>query len=812
MKKNLICAVIVFLIFVIFTGCPKQQKHELRDKTAFLIIARVIEYLPEDNLLVIDRGSNDYFDKVDKKIKVLKNHNAKQDSVNIDWYDVVAIGSIFEVFSSTSTVKLETRISEPAVNDIITTEIKIDPPIAETPLFSLWLNGINFTDLHRKGKFISTEMIFSRNHSEEYKKMLKDMREDLIETALEYEDMVKTNFVKGGKFDGLSYEEAIFITSDSDIDDFLNFVKYYPGKYLSRTWKFNELYMSWIISETPDAKEDILRDKALPHIKLAREHLAKSELNESESALKEALKIYPNSPEAKELMENIRELNDLLILKQENPENLNIVFRLGELYYAFGDIDKSITEFRILEKKNYKKGVVLFRIGKNYFQKQDYDRAIESFKQAKTADPDLDYLDKWIRISASYKDIESDIKYKSESYFAIAKIFFDDEVFDSASYYYRLGLELEPTNLEALAMIRKIKNITDGYQYLEWAKTEFTQNLDYENGIEYLVQALELFSEGQYKKGEVNALSQAGDIFQNTGNMYLAFEFYTRLLKKFPDEKEGHIGISSTFTLLLDFQGAADAAETGLKLFPEDATLNNYMGFNLRKMGRFEEAIPYLVKARDLDRNFFAPVESLLICYVNLERYEEAQEVIGYISENFKNNANFKIYRFYLEKILELKDKTGRTREEEIYLFIAYYHLSAYSKTIAIAEKIDLVKETKDYQFFKYEVLGKAHYFTGEYNKAIEYFQKAQTLRLSGEVKNFELYSKAILSKNDRNSALLHFIDSELAKGEYFNAYVFAASLSESEEKISLLKRILPGLEAQRFYKQGERFRSLNRT
>ncbi|MDD3626886.1 MAG: tetratricopeptide repeat protein, partial [bacterium] len=814
MKKYLSWRFLIFSIFILLlSGCsgPKgPKKHgELEKKNTHQIIARVIDVKPAEKLIVIDRGKNDYFNKIEKKVKVLKNLEGEKNSVNIDWHGIAATGNIFKVYTSTSTIRLETVLSEPNVNDIITAEIDIEPPSFDSPLFSLWLNDINFQDISREKKFISTDIVFSDNHEQEYKTMISAMIADLHSTAIEFEEMVTSNFVEGGKFDGMSYKEAIFSTTETDIENFLNFVKYYPGKYISQTWNLNDVYMTWVISETPDAKEDILREKAAPYLKTAREHLAKSETDQSEEAIKEAMKVFPNSQDAKDLMQKIQEFNDLKKLSQENPENLNIIFRLGELYYDFGDYDNAVSQFKILTEKDFKKGIVLFRIGKCYFQKEEYDLAVDNFRQAKSADPSLDYLDKWIRISESYKKIKSDIKYKSESYFAIAKIFFDDEVFDSSSYYYNLGLEIDPTNLEAITTIQKIKKITDAYQNLDWAREMLTQDLDLERGMNYITKALEIMREVNYEKGIIKVLDEAGDMFEDLGNMYLAIEFYQQLVNEFPDTPEGYIGMSSSYTLLLDFENSIKEADKGLAKFPENVTLNNMKGFALRRLSRFEEAIPYLQKAKENDKTFYAPVESLFFCYVNQKRYDDAQNILDYLKENFKDESSPNIYGASLEKILELKDKQGRTNEDNIHLLMAYYHIDAYSEVIKIGNTIKFNNNEKEFEYIKNEVIGKSYYFILDFKNAIEYFKKAQRLFPSSNLNNFEKYTDALLSVNDNEKAHRYFIDSELAEGNYFNAYTFTLYLPESKEKEQLVSRIKTGLDGERFYKQGERFLNL---
>jgi thioredoxin-like negative regulator of GroEL len=76
-------------------------------------------------------------------------------------------------------------------------------------------------------------------------------------------------------------------------------------------------------------------------------------------------------------------------------------------------------------------------------------------------------------------------------------------------------------------------------------------------------------------------------------------------------------------------QGATRAGETELQ-----------EGIQLTKAGRFAEAIPYFLAARENTANEFAVEFNLALCYVGARRFAEAILVLRPLEEKNKENAS----------------------------------------------------------------------------------------------------------------------------------------------------------------------------
>ena len=93
-----------------------------------------------------------------------------------------------------------------------------------------------------------------------------------------------------------------------------------------------------------------------------------------------------------------------------------------------------------------------------------------------------------------------------------------------------------------------------------------------------------------------------------------------------PDLGEAHVAQGSyRYRVLRDFEGALSSYKQAQRLLPNSALVNEYLGYVLRRLGRWEEAEPYYRKAIELD-----PLDVQLLSsvgaeyYVYLRRFKEA--------------------------------------------------------------------------------------------------------------------------------------------------------------------------------------------
>jgi tetratricopeptide (TPR) repeat protein len=160
---------------------------------------------------------------------------------------------------------------------------------------------------------------------------------------------------------------------------------------------------------------------------------------------------------------------------------------------------------------------------------------------------------------------------------------------------------------------------------------------------------------------------------------------------------------------------------------------NNYAVEIALHEGRYEEAIPYYIKAAHMDRNYPDPWNNMAVCYNQLGRVDEAIEALKkglqihtYYPEGHNNLASFYLRKkdyaqaeMYLRNALKLRPHYGK----------AYYNLGRlYLEKGETAKGLEAFKHACTIadldNKFGYSTYAKAAFSFKEYEQAIWAFQK----------------------------------------------------------------------------------------
>jgi len=84
---------------------------------------------------------------------------------------------------------------------------------------------------------------------------LKELLQEQKQLASSMRGQMEEPTIDGGRYAGKPLFDAMEGSTISDIKDFLHYVKTYPLKYRGKTWKFAEIYATWLINGTPTEGE-----------------------------------------------------------------------------------------------------------------------------------------------------------------------------------------------------------------------------------------------------------------------------------------------------------------------------------------------------------------------------------------------------------------------------------------------------------------------------------------------------------------------------------------------------------------------------
>jgi TolA-binding protein len=170
------------------------------------------------------------------------------------------------------------------------------------------------------------------------------------------------------------------------------------------------------------------------------------------------------------------------------------------------------------------------------------------------------------------------------------------------------------------------------------------------------------------------ALIQRGLGLQAKKDLAGALKDYDEIITKFPKAKERELALQQKALILGqqgDNAGMAEAFKILLKDFPNTAAqaqANYWIGWAAFEVKNYKEAVPYLEKARDLDKAQFGEKASirLLLSQYYLENKIEAAREVDYYAKEGKTKVPVEILRWLGTEL----QKGGAYESSEKYLLL----------------------------------------------------------------------------------------------------------------------------------------------
>jgi len=200
----------------------------------------------------------------------------------------------------------------------------------------------------------------------------------------------------------------------------------------------------------------------------------------------------------------IKRIDECLKYEKENPEDVNVKRKLGDLYYKLDEYEKSIELYKkVLEIKPDDYGS-MNSIGNSFSNLEKYEESIEWYKKALDIKPD--FYNAIFNIGFSYGDLgkyEEAIEWYKKSleinpndYETIFNIGFSYSILDKykeAIEWYKKALEMKPDLYEAMNNLGNLYYDLDKYDdSIDWYKKALITNPD---GYEAINNLLELYIE-----------------------------------------------------------------------------------------------------------------------------------------------------------------------------------------------------------------------------------------------------------------------------------------------------------------------------
>ncbi len=118
-----------------------------------------------------------------------------------------------------------------------------------------------------------------------------------------------------------------------------------------------------------------------------------------------------------------------------------------------------------------------------------------------------------------------------------------------------------------------------------------------------------------------------GAIGAITRNDTLSLNNFEKVTKLAGWNADGWVYLSSVFLEKNDYQSVVKVLESALKVLPEEPRIHSILGFAFNRLGRTDEAISELEKARSLDAKDLNTISQLALIYDGMKKYAESDSL-----------------------------------------------------------------------------------------------------------------------------------------------------------------------------------------
>jgi len=521
------------------------------------------------------------------------------------------------------------------------------------------LAGYDFYD-YRQWYMHGSDSIFSN--------IVSAMRLDIYNGYLKFEnsdiDVLKL-VIKSGRFKDKTLLEAMRITTNKDINDFLHYASNYPVSYYGRI-SFLVNYTDWILENTPvsygeffDALEAASNDKILKSVSdFYKEEAIANDFFTSLGNDEESLVENGQSKRAFELNRKHRKVASFI----NDPAQIGWSYFFKARMHDNLDQGDSVIDA-------YQNGIIYFKKSKDvkgeafcignlaakYYELSDYKKALDYYKKSYVLKSKVITTDS----SDYFKSVAIALHGIADSYYATNEFDSALNTYNKAVYFYNRANTVDARSRSLSA-----------YKYIA---TVLKKQGKYPEAFKAYEAQQKRYSQLGDQKNVAATYDELGSVLFSLNDYVKAGEYYNRAykMKKSWEDKSGagysKSNVGQALYSLGEYDLAIAAHDTAVRLRgeandkPGVAYSLKQIGILYQENGEFTKAIVYLDTAYKIYQSL---EDKTNLAYLATKRGNLAQK----ISDNVKAMENFKLA---LKLYKEVNDK--------IEVGNSYYNLSSIS-------------------------------------------------------------------------------------------------------------------------------------
>ncbi len=794
-KKGILMLAIIGCCCSFFALLAAEQMETVR------IAARVSSIIDDGYVVVINKGENDNVMN-DSECYFLPNRG--EGSAEIFWDIDLALGKVTEVTAESSFVSLTHVYDTVTVGDYCGVYASVPSFIMETDIGLIAHWDIFFYDYANALPLFTLGELVKTPTEEKIDTILERLINEVHNHADTVQAWSKGSIIKGGIFNGMSWGEAFRETRREHIEQYLEYVRYLPGRYINYDWWFISTYNYWTTIETPTAERKKLEELSLPHAVKGDSLVDAGNYQGAIEAYKEALSIFPDYSYAMDQVTIIESL-----LKHEkiiglDEKDVYAQYEVAMAYYDLGRYEDALMRFKKAGALGYDHVIIEKYTGYCLVFLGRYADAVKIFEKLHEQHKQDDNIQKWLKYSKSREKQYAE-KGSVASYIQTGDVKYKEENWDGAIVEYKAALDIEPDSPEVRNLIKKTVMRKKAYQEQEWAQADWN-NGNFEGAQKRWMDAIAVCESIEDETCIINVLYEMADAMFDMAFNDEAIEVYRSIIELAPEEYNAYMGVSNSYKAKKDFENAILWVKKGIEVDPLDAWGHNVLGWTYLEARKLDDAIAPLEKAASMDSFYKFPHYNLARVYIFKGDYEKAEYHYGRVLDIDKDywNARYGIeYIMCIEEAKERLEENPNDHEARLQYGRVLWHLKDYERCIEELEKVTAAEENA----VALAYLGYAHTDVSYYDEGMRSLKAAYALNPIDNTRAWMLYneSKARLDKDPGDAgAYLKSAESHLHWEHYYSALSDFQTAGELGADTMLVADMLllarKGNEAKRLY------------
>ncbi len=343
MKFRLPLRISSLAVAVVFLSLPNWPLPvaELAKAT---ISARVVSVAADASTLVINRGKAE---NIVPGSPVVVRPNRGENEADIEWDIAFAKGVVQSVGEGSSVVKLTDVWQEIQARDYCEVQANIPPSLWGSDLGQISLNDFTFLDLARRAPFFTLADLVKdptpRAGDVILDRLLAEVRATSPATI---DKKFKPDRIRGGLFDGLTLKEVFQAATRSHIEKFVEFVAWYPGRYVGYDWPLIDAYANWAYLGALSGERLKKAHQSEPSVLKGDELLAQGKYQEALAEYANALLIDPENGGAKTKIETVNRALERLRMLQDDDKDVPTRHALGLDFFKIRLYAQALEQFQ----------------------------------------------------------------------------------------------------------------------------------------------------------------------------------------------------------------------------------------------------------------------------------------------------------------------------------------------------------------------------------------------------------------------------------------------------------------------------------